>query len=522
MRYALGNLSVGRKLLLGFGLVVVVALSVASVGFINVFTLLERGDLMTGIAESQIHLLKAKVAQQDYVQSGSPVSAERSEESLNAVRARLDVLLNSHPDLEQRKVLVEMRSAALSYQAAFDLLRKKQDTEPHRKQAVEALEHESAKLLGLAGAAYVAPGKEMAAFNQRILIMIGISASVLILLACASALLLHRQIVLPLRHAVSVLRTVAGGNLCIEIEVHRQDELGQLLAATRSMVGHLREVVGRIGCGVEELSVVAKGCADLSTGAALITQRQSQEAELSASALVEMAANAHEVAAHTQQASLSARDAEQHARFGAKMVADAVDRIDGLAEGVLATKASMASLFIESERIGSILDVIRSVSEQTNLLALNAAIEAARAGDQGRGFAVVADEVRALARRTQSATMDISTTIDSLQKMSRQAMEYSENCLVQASGAVEQVRLADDSLISITQSVSLIEKMNQQVAEAITQQSSVAEEVSRSVVTVRDDAEKSVAKASESAGFSGVLQQLSIELSQCIALFRYR
>ena len=118
--------------------------------------------------------------------------------------------------------------------------------------------------------------------------------------------------------------------------------------------------------------------------------------------------------------------------------------------------------------------------------------------------------------------MDISTTIESLQALSRQAMEHSEDCLAQASGAVEQVRLADDSLISITQSVSLIEQMNQQIAAAITQQSAVAEQVSRSVVKVRDDAEASVAKASESAGFSGVLQRLSFELSQCITLFRYR
>lgn len=71
MGYVLSNLSIGRKLLLGFGLVVVVALGVASVGFINIFALLERGDLMTGIAESQVHLLRAKVAQQEYVRSGS-------------------------------------------------------------------------------------------------------------------------------------------------------------------------------------------------------------------------------------------------------------------------------------------------------------------------------------------------------------------------------------------------------------------------------------------------------------------
>ncbi|WP_445673150.1 methyl-accepting chemotaxis protein [Pseudomonas inefficax] len=279
-------------------------------------------------------------------------------------------------------------------------------------------------------------------------------------------------------------------------------------------------MVERVVQVVEQLGNVATEFYGVSSQAGVTARRQTEEAEQSASAMVQMAASVHEVAGHTQRASQAAQQAEEQARSGAELVADVVERINRLAEGVTATRMSMIDLTRESDRIGSILEIIRSVAEQTNLLALNAAIEAARAGEQGRGFAVVADEVRALAKRSQGATLEISSTIDSLQALIRHALSQSEVCLGQARQAVDQAGLADTALQAITQSASLIGEMSNQIATAAVQQSHVAEQVSRSVLRVRDEAEAGVVSASESGHYSEEVRNLSFELQQWVKRFQ--
>ena len=353
-------------------------------------------------------------------------------------------------------------------------------------------------------------------------------AKYLLLLATVLALIvgifaawaITRQIVIPLNQTLKVAERVASGDLSHNLESGRQDELGQLQRAMQSMTVGLRELIGGISDGVTQIASAAEQLSAVTEQTSAGVNSQKVETDQVATAMNEMAATVQEVARNAEEASEAAVAADQQAREGDQVVGEAIAQIERLATEVGNSTVAMGELKRESDKIGSVLDVIKSVAQQTNLLALNAAIEAARAGEAGRGFAVVADEVRSLAQRTQKSTEEIEELIVGLQSGTQQVATIMDNSRGLTESSVELTRRAGHALGNITRTVSTIQAMNSQIATAAEQQSAVAEEINRSVLNVRDISEQTSSASEETASSSAELARLGIYLQTLVGRFR--
>ena len=347
-----------------------------------------------------------------------------------------------------------------------------------------------------------------------------ISTLLVLLFGILAAVVITRQITRPLRETLDVVERIAGGDLSQNLRVTRRDDLGVLQQGIARMGTTLRELIGGIRDGVTQIASAAEELSAVTEQTSAGVNSQKIETDQVATAMHEMTATVQEVARNAEDASQAAAAADTEAREGDQVVNQAIDQIERLAVEVGRSTEAMAVLQQESDKIGSVMDVIKAVAEQTNLLALNAAIEAARAGEAGRGFAVVADEVRGLAQRTQKSTEEIQTLVAALQSGTQHVASVMNSSRSLTDSSVTLTRQAGTSLQGITRTVSNIQSMNQQIAAAAEQQSAVAEEISRSIINVRDVSEQTAAASDETAKSSVELARLGNQLQMMVSHFK--
>lgn len=334
--------------------------------------------------------------------------------------------------------------------------------------------------------------------------------------------LIARSISRPLQEAVDAMSMIASGesDLTRRLDTHGRDEVTQLGEHFNRFTGKLQGVIGQLQGAAHALGQSAVDVGSNANQAQQHSEQQSAQMEQVATAINEVTYAVQDVARNAEQASSEMRDAQQRATQGQHSIHGSLQQIDQLSGTIDEAVQVIQTLASQSTRIGSVLEVIRSIAEQTNLLALNAAIEAARAGEQGRGFAVVADEVRLLAQRTQQSTAEIQSMIEHLQGQSEAAVKAIDASSAASRQTIEQANEAGVSLDAISQALHNLTALNASIASATLQQSHVVEEINRNVTETADLSRQTASAAQQSSNAGVALNQLREQLDRLLGQFR--
>jgi methyl-accepting chemotaxis protein len=349
--------------------------------------------------------------------------------------------------------------------------------------------------------------EQMYAENRSLNLTMAVTTFAALGIGIFVAIFLSRTIAGATQSVLVQAEAIAAGDLTRDdLKVRSKDELGDLTTAINKMSGSLKRMILAIS---ENAVQVASASEELNTTSQQITansEETSAQADVVSKAAQAVSQNLQTVATGAEEMGASIKEIAKNATEAAKVATGAVK----VAE---TTTATVSKLGDSSTEIGQVIKVITSIAQQTNLLALNATIEAARAGEAGKGFAVVANEVKELAKETAKATEDISRKIEAIQTDTKAAVE----AIASISGVIHQINdISSTIATAVEEQNATTNEMSRNVSEA----AHGSGEITSNIGGVAEAAQGTTRGASDTQKASQQLVETSAELRRLVEQFK--
>jgi methyl-accepting chemotaxis protein len=510
----MNNLKIGQRLGLGFGLVLLLLVIIASMGVNKMASLNANTDKLVHVDWVKAKLIVkaldnvrgsiARVLQS--TAATDPADIAKAQERLTANTLAFNEALEKLEPLivrpEGKALLAKAKESRAAYVTSFGKVAALMK-DGNREEASKLAYGETYKALH----AFAGDLRDMNEFQQKLFEETGkLSAETyqsarmqLIVLSLAAVLIglgfawwVARSVTQPLQTAVELAQSIAAGNLDGQITVASSDESGQLMQALSDMQVSLNNVCSQVKVGSDCIATasreIASGNMDLSSR----TEEQASSLEETAASMEELTGTVKQNADNARQANQLAATASEVASKGGAVVAQVVE--------------TMGAINTSAKKITDIISVIDGIAFQTNILALNAAVEAARAGEQGRGFAVVASEVRNLAQRSAAAAKEIKTLID----------ESVENVGI----GTKLVDQAGATMNEIVESVRRVTDVMSEISAASHEQTQGLDQINIAISQMDTVTQQNAALVEQAAAAAATLEDQAGNLSQVVSIFK--
>ncbi len=538
----LKDIKIGKRLGLGFGILIGISVLLCLVAFMNVRDIDSNAEEITKVtlektiaANNIISAVKSvylSFAVMISMNDPSLVNAEKENiasqrkfyiaeiERLNKLETAAgakEVIKKFKEDIAKARSVndrfTQLLDAGARDEAAGYFVR---GVQPVSKKIVASLEN----LVKLQDKSMMAKLQEMMDNNKKVKLAFLVFCLVSIGIGITLSVILTKSITYPIKGSVWAANRMAGGDLTLEFKNTRKDEFGDEMEGVKEMIRKWRILIK----GVKDAALsISSASHELSASAEQMSKGSGDQAgrvTQVATATDEMSQTVGEIAHNTQSIATSAEDTVKVAKEGEIVVGQSVQEVREIAQRIDESAQSVRTLGERSTQINEIINVINDIADQTNLLALNAAIEAARAGEQGRGFAVVADEVRKLAERTANSTSEIGSMISAIQSDVEKSVTLMNDVTKKVEAGVELSGRAGESLHVIVKSVDGLLEMVRQIASSTEEMSATSMEISSDIVQIASSSKETSASSEQTAKASIELSRLSSDLEAMVNQFK--